>query len=333
MSLDAFTRSLADRVRLNQQILENAYWCLPVIDKSHPNFVPVGRGERSSPSCGQWQNFLVCDNVEGHKGLVLKGVDYTGKLAVTHQHLWCHRATCPVCFIRGWSVREARSIETRLVVGSERGLGDAEHVTVSVPLCERDFLEEVLRERSRLALWVRGVLGGCMIFHGYRKDRCRNGLVWSPHYHVLGFIRGGFDVCRDCIHSRDDCASCEGFKGREVREFANDGYLVKVHDVRKTVLGTAWYNLHHATVRVGVKRFHVVTWFGSCGNRKFKSRKVTAVAVCPVCSSEMVKKIYRGSAFIARSLGDPRYMKVFPFEEFDASGLPNFVDVVGGASG
>ena len=63
-------------------------------------------------------------------------------------------------------------------------------------------------------------------------------------------------------------------KGREVRGFEKDGYLVKVHESRKTVFGTAHYQLNHATIRVGIKRFQSVTWFGSVAYRKFKSAKV-----------------------------------------------------------
>jgi hypothetical protein len=106
--------------------------------------------------------------------------------------------------------------------------------------------------------------------------------------------------------------------------------LVKCFEKRKTVVGTAFYQLNHATVRVGFRRFHVVTHFGVCGNSKFKGRKVLAVAVCPACHSEMVKKAYVGGEFIVKDVGSPLYRKVFPFDEFDGSGLPNFVDVGGG---
>lgn len=169
-----------------------------------------------------------------------------------------------------------------------------------------------------------------MIFHGYRKDRSRGVLSWSPHYHVLGFIRGGFDVCRDCVHDRGDCASCGFFKGREVREYANDKYLVKVFEKRKTVIGTAFYQLNHATIRVGIKRFHVATWFGVCGYSKMKGKKAKAVATCPACHSEMVKKIHWGKRVIVKDIGDPEYLEWFVDDEFDGSGLPNYVDVGGG---
>lgn len=337
-SVEAVNRCFSERLRLNHAISDNPYWCWPVEDKGHENYMPVGRGQRTSPMCGQWRHFLVCDNVAGHQGVILKGVDYSGKLAVTHEHLWCHKSSCPVCFIRGWSVREGQTLAARLEVASQRGFGEVEHLTVSVPQEDKSLLEPVLREKCRMALLVRGVLGGTMIFHGYRMDRVRRVLAWSPHYHCLGFIRGGFDICRDCVHSRGDCASCHGFKGREVREYAKDHYLVKVFEKRQSVVGTAFYQLNHATIRVGLKRFHTVTHFGVCANSKLKGKKVSAVHVCPVCNSvgvrsEMVKKAYLGKAFIARDIGDPRYVKVFPFDEFDSSGEPNFVDVGGGRSG
>jgi hypothetical protein len=330
---DSVNRGLSRRLGMNRQISENAYWFLPVDDTGHENFMPVGRGQKTCPSCGQWSHFWVCHNIEGHKGVVLKGVDYTGKLVVTHQHLWCHKSSCPVCFIRGYSVREARLIEGRLAVASELGFGDVEHMTVSVPFEKHGLLEPVLREECRLALLVRGVLGGCMIFHGFRIDRSRKVLVWSPHYHCLGFVRGGLDVCRACVHKREDCASCLNFRGRGIREYAKDGYVVKAFSKRQTVVGTAFYQLHHASIRVGLKRFHVVTWFGLCGNSKLKGRKVVAQAKCPVCHDVMVKEIYRGKEPIAKDIGDPEYRKVFPMDAFDASGAPNFVDVVGSRFG
>jgi hypothetical protein len=265
----------------------------------------------------------------------VKGVDYTGKVAVAHEHLWCHKPSCPVCFIRGWSVREAQSLASRLAVASERFSADVEHITVSPCLEDHCLPEPVLRERCRLAALRRGVLGGSFIFHGYRMDRVKHELVWSPHYHGLVFIRGGFDVCRNCAHVRDDCASCPNFKGREVREFAKDHCIVKVFEKRETVVGTAFYQLNHATIQVGLKRFHVVTHFGVCANRKLKGRKFTAVHDCPVCLSvgvhnEMVRSAYTGKQFIARDIGSCEYRKLFAFERFDASGSPNFIPLVGG---
>jgi hypothetical protein len=58
-----------------------------------------------------------------------------------------------------------------------------------------------------------------------------------------------------------------GFNGREVRGFEKDGYIVKVMGERKTIFGTAWYQLNHSTIRTNVKRPHACTWFGVCSYR------------------------------------------------------------------
>lgn len=326
---EAYNRSLSERVQLNRQILENKYWFLPVDDRGHENYVPVGRGKRSSDWCGKSRGLLVCKNVEGHKGVTAHGADCSNKVFVRLQHFWCKNAQCPVCFIKGWSVRGAKFIVSRLEVGVKRGFGKIEHVVVSVSEADRDLNESVFRKRSRLALLVCGVLGGCMIFHGYRIDRERNCLKWSPHYHVLGFIRGGYDRCRHC--KGGDCYACDGVEGRCYRVYKDNGYIVRVLEERKTVFGTAWYQLNHATLRIGLKRFHVVTWFGVCGYNNFKGEGVGAgVVPCPACGEEMVRSVHVGKRRIVKDLGDVGYKSVFVDDEFDESGEPNYVEVVGG---
>lgn len=332
-SVEALKRHLANRVSLNRQILESPYWFLPINDVGHENYMPVGRGQKSSVLCARWRSFSVCFNVEGHKGKFLKGVDCTDKVIVRHNHMWCHNSSCPACFIRGWSVRQARSIEGRFVEGERRGLGKVEHVVVSVAVADRDLSESTMRKKCRLALRDRGVDGGMMLFHGFRIDKEHGVLSWSPRYHTLGYVEGGFDKCRSCLHKREDCRSCDGLKGREVRGFAKDGIIVKVLPERKTVFGTAFYQLNHATVRVGIKRFHVVTWFGSCGNRKFKSAKVDVEISCPVCEDEMVRSAYMGKRHIVKDIGLAGYVSVFADERLDENGEPNYIEVVGSRVG
>lgn len=323
-----YARSLFERVRLNRAILKNKYWYLPV--DNHENYQPVGRGLKASTFCGGWRSYMICRHTELHEGKLLHGVDCSGKVVVKHQHLWCNKSSCPVCFISGWSTREARRIEGRINEGVKLGFGKPEHITVSVAVVDRGLPESVFREKCRIALFDRGVIGGQMTFHGYRIDRRRNVLYWSPHFHILGFIKGGFDRCRDCVHDRGDCRSCSGFKGREVRGYAKDAYLVKVHDIRKTVFGTAHYELNHATIRIGIKRFASVTWFGVCSYSKFKSVKLKAEVLCPACRSEMVRSVYVGKRHIVKDLGDPDYLPVFVDGEFGENGEPNYIDVVGG---
>ena len=95
-------------------------------------------------------------------------------------------------------------------------------------------------------------------------------------------------------------------------------------------LGT---QLNHATIRVGIKRFQSVTWFGSCSYRKFKSERVKCENLCPACDGEMVKSYHVGKRRIVKDIGSADYVPLFVDDEFDVSGEPNYVDVVGGRFG
>jgi hypothetical protein len=61
-----------------------------------------------------------------------------------------------------------------------------------------------------------------------------------------------------------------------------------------------------------------------------KGKKAKAVATCPACHSEMVRKHHWGKRVIAKDIGDPSYQKWFVDDEFDTLGLPNYVDAAGG---
>jgi hypothetical protein len=325
---DPYRRSLSERVRLNRAILSNKYWYLPVDDKGHENFQPVGRGVKSSDWCGRSRGLMVCSNVDAHEGLQLDGVDSTGKVVVRLQHFWCKKSSCPVCFIRGWSVRGAGFITSRLNEAVKCGFGDVEHVVVSVAKSDYDLRYEVMRGKAVKVLNVCSVGGGALIFHGFREDRHRKVLAWSPHFHCLGFIADGYARCRHC--KGGDCYSCSGFEGRCYRVYRENGYIVRALEERKTVFGTAWYQLHHATIRIGIKRFHVVTWFGVCGYRNFKSVKRLTEVSCPVCGDAMSRHAHVGKRHIVRDLGHVGYVPYFIDDELDDTGKPNYVDAVGG---
>jgi len=74
-----------------------------------------------------------------------------------------------------------------------------------------------------------------------------------------------------------------------------DGYYVKVLGKRKTVFGTAWYQLNHSSIDVTKKRFHVATWFGVCSYRKMKVTVEKRKALCPICQHELVDLHYFGN--------------------------------------
>lgn len=318
VSKDAYKRSLAKRVSMNRQIMKNPYWFLPVDDSGHENYMPVGRGERSSLTCSSWRSFSMCDNIEGHKGKSLHGVDCTNKMIVKHNHLWCNKASCSVCFIRGWSVNRARSVEGRLLEGEKRGYGEIYHCMVSVPVADRSLSEFAMRKKARLALKNRGMSGGAMIFHGFRIDKERQVLTWSCHYHYLGFIKAGY---------------FEGFEARTREWYKKDGCIVRVFAKRKTVFGTAWYQINHATIRLGVKRHHVITWMGNCAKHMFKSAKVKAQSVCAVCGEDMVKAMYMGKKRIVKDIGHVDYVPVFAHERLDENGELYFVPIRGSRVG
>lgn len=323
-----YARSFLERLRVNHGILRNRYWILPV-DNPHVDEVQVGRCLPSSDFCGRWITDMVCKNVERHKGVMLGGVDCTDKMVIRHMHMWCHKSSCSICFYRGWAQREARAIAGRVEEGERRGFGEPEHVSVSVPEKDQDLPEPVLRKRCADVAFDRGVVGFCMIYHACRIDRKNKRLKRAVHYHLVGFIKGGFDRCRNCVHDRGDCASCSGFKGREVRGYAKDGYIVKVHGRRKTIEGTSKYQLGHATTRVGVKRSQVVTWWGCLSYRKYKSSSLPVEDKCPACSGEMTRSVHVGKGRVVKDVGSPEYLSVFVLPEFDEDGNPNYIDLVG----
>ena len=137
---DCASRGLSEIARkegeVNRAILKNRYHYLPVDDTGHEDFEPVGRGPPSSDSCGVWRGLVACKDVDRahdapmHEGLSLNEEDATGKLVVRHKHWFCHNPRCTVCFLRGFSVRGARNITSRLEEGVRRGLGRIEFVSV-----------------------------------------------------------------------------------------------------------------------------------------------------------------------------------------------------------
>jgi hypothetical protein len=64
--------------------------------------------------------------------------------------------------------------------------------------------------------------------------------------------------------------------------------------VRKTVGGTAWYQLSHASYKVTAKRANVVTWWGTCSYRRLKVKIEKESCVCPICQHDLVRLKYSG---------------------------------------
>jgi hypothetical protein len=251
----------------------------------------VGKGKVTNPDkCGKFRGFWGCNRTELHNKTTLDGKNHKGKAYVKKIFHSCDKPSCPRCFKRGWAVREAGNIESR-IKEAEKRFGKAEHIVVGIPPKDYGLSYEALQSKIAKVLAARKILGGCKIFHAFRYHDADETYVgepahwfWSPHAHILGFVDGGYSRCRHCKKSRLDCVKCDGYEGRTRRCYEKDGYIVEVLGKRKSIFGTAWYQLNHASVRRGVKRFHVATWFGTCSYRKMKLKKGDRIPrnTCPI---------------------------------------------------
>ena len=269
--------------KVDEPDVENTYG-------SYGDFQLVGKGKVTNDYCGKYYGFVGCVNVHLHNKITLDGKNYKGKVFVRIVHHSCNKPSCPVCYKHGWAVRGAGKIEVRLEKAS-RHFGRVEHIVSSIPPKDYGLSFKALRSQAIKALKRRGVIGGVLIFHGFRYN-VRKQWYWSPHFHCLGFILGGYR-CRGCRETVS-CLSCGGFEGRTRREYKKDGYIVKVFGKRKTVFGTAWYQLNHASIKKNTTRFHVATWFGACSYRKLKVTAELKKRVCPICQHDIVKLRYFG---------------------------------------
>jgi hypothetical protein len=275
----------------------------------------VGHGERTSDKCGTFRRVVGCTRVELHNKRAFDKhgdlVNYSGKGYFKPVFHSCDKPSCPVCYERGWAVRAANNVDFRLGEISRQidhvAFGEIEHAVVTIAQKYWDLDYKSLCKLCDRVLVSRGVVGGCIIPHGFRyanliEARAKGrtaGWRFSPHFHVLGFIRGGMRRCRGC---KGDCKrGCGGFIDRNYRLNEQDGCFVKVLAKRKSVWGTGWYQCHHATIQIGVKRPHVVRWFGIASYNKMKIPKALRVeynekhkAKCVICGSELVEHQYHG---------------------------------------
>ena len=273
-------------------------------DVSFGEYDLVGHGKVTNENCGRFSGYFYgCDRVDLHNKTDLNGFNHAGKVYVKKPIFHsCNKPSCPICYKYGWVVREAKCIEARLKEASKR-FGVVEHLSISVPVKDYGMSLESLRLKVVKLLKIRGVVGSCLIWHGFRyanpvEARRKNiveGWRWSPHFHALGFILGGYSKCRRCSRKWDCLKGCGNFDDRSYQQFLKDGYYVKVFGKRKSVFWTAHYLLDHATIRKDSVRFQVVTWWGNVSYRKMKVTVELRKAVCPLCKHDLVKLRYNGS--------------------------------------
>jgi len=314
--------------------------------ENNPIFQRVGTGLQTDSRCGQTLGFKGCLNVDLHAHVTLDGRNHAGNIYIKKVVHSCDKPECPVCFKRGWAVREASAIEYRINQAS-KSFGVAEHIVCSVPKNDYGLPYAQLKAKALKAIRNRGVLGGVLIFHAQRYCNMRESVVKSKpfgwylsfHFHVIGFIDGGYAQCRHCSRSTLDCLACTGFNGRTRKEYykeggkdgagnSGSGWIVDVKGARKTIHGTAWYQLNHSTLVHGAKRSCVTTWFGVCSYVKLRLKKEDRISrdVCPICQHELEEVIYVGEGVPEALTSFDSYM-VREWEEpyLDKNGSPNWI--------
>ncbi len=223
----------------------------------------VGQHPATNSYCGTFSHFKGCLRVDLHSQANLEGVSHVGDAFVRKIHRWCNSPLCSVCCFSGWAKRLADHATQRIEVASKH-YGLPQHIIVSPPESDWglfEFENAKFRLKNKKLLYSLGVVGGCMLNHGfsyysYRESIEKGGLWgwnWHPHLHVVGFILGGYK-CRRCPSlykaSVVTCANCDGFEARVRRSYEQYRTIVKVKDERVTVFGTIWYQANHASLQV-----------------------------------------------------------------------------------
>lgn len=328
---EQFSEDFEDEQPNREDVLRGEFKSPPALEGVGGKFGTnelVGHGKQTSEKCGSFRRFVGCTRREFHNKVVFDEksgslVDFSGKGWFKPVFHSCDKPSCPICYERGWAVREAGNIEFRLKEASKH-FGLVEHIIVAVPSKLYGLSFEELYKKMYRALSVRGVVGGVVIPHGFRFGVHRV-WHWSPHFHVLGFIYGGYGDCRGCFkHTGKPCRhGCGGFVDRNFRLQEQDSFYLKVKGKRKSVWGTAWYQLHHASIDASKKRAHVATWFGVCSYKKLKIGKELRTEYdamhrikCPICGSDLARHEYCGRnldiiAFFKKRRGARESMKGF----------------------
>lgn len=237
------------------------------------NWQLPGHGESYS-DCGSWR-LKGCLNVEAHTqdGLF---EEMAGKVFVRIFKRSCLRAECPICYEK-WAGKEAGKIEWRLAAWSK---GKVIHVVVSAAKRDYALPYRKLRVKAYSVAKSSGFLGGSCIYHPFRQYEISKRWYFSPHFHLLGY----------------------GWIKGTKQGYEKHGWIVKNVGVRKTVIGTAQYQLSHAGVH---EKHHTITWFGRLSYNQLKvPHKEIEEETCPICGEKLRLLWYFGSEKLPREEGD-----------------------------
>lgn len=284
------------------------------------DYAIVGRDSPTNAYCGKHRGYMKCTESSLHDAI--GGQDFYHN-SVTN----CHSYRCHTCWKYGWCVYRANIVESRFLT-AEKLLGLdhklVEHVCASVPKKLYNLSPQEMVKEAILACKRSGVPSGVSILHPFRKDQKRRDLYKSFHFHVLGYIDGGYDRCRECIKV-GSCWDCDGFEGVTRRAHRDDGWIVAlaknqagVAERRDSIFGTSWYQLEHSGYKVGVKNFQIVVWFGVVAKRKFKTEVKRIKFVCPICKGDLhMGFLPRGCEPIVANRREHGFLKNFTLPHVD----------------
>jgi len=180
-----------------------------------------------------------------------------------------------VCY-KSWLVKTTEKMVDRIEGGKPSTHRKPIHVTVSPAPSEWDKFKTLdgFRKLRRKAIKISkqaGIKGGCTVPHPYRENRKTHLWRWSPHIHVIGY----------------------GWVTGTKQIYNKTGWIVQNHRIRKTVGGTAYYQLTHAGIRQGI---HAVSWFGILSWKNLKRDPMRAEPeTCPICGNRLRAVIYLGT--------------------------------------
>ena len=234
-----------------------------------------GHGEAYA-DCGSWRT-KGCLNVEEHgqEGILENMV---GLVFIRRYRRTCMRAECPTCY-ESWAGKEAGKIERRLRFAPKKSRPIHLVVSPSVEdVCRLSFVE--LRHKAYVVSKKSGFLGGSCIFHAFRERDSTKKWYFSPHFHMIGY----------------------GWIVRTKEGYERHGWVVKNAGLRKTVSGTALYQLSHAGVHGS---HHTITWFGNLAYNKMRAPPLEEVEErCPICGQRLRPLWYFGSEELPMVEGD-----------------------------
>jgi len=237
-------------------------WILP--DEKVADWGLPGHGTKKE-SCGEF--FMKgCLNTQGHPDnlVVFKPMKKQ-----------CFDPKCPEDW-KAWALREARRIEYRLEYAHEKhpNWGPIKHHVISVPKKDWHLSKDEMCKKAYEVAKRTNFIGGSSIYHAFRETPDGR-WYFSPHLHFIGF----------------------GYNRFSAEEFKRSGWISHNEGVRKTVIGTAFYQLTHCGVWYGKGKKSSVTWFGLLSYNKLldvPKKDLLCQVVCPYCGQPLEHLIWKG---------------------------------------